>query len=359
VAALPIGQEKQMVMVDLRRMHPSVRSAKDLDVGNQFIIADDYHFIYEHWPADTGSAPSAAPATSSATSIEDSASAASASASAKASSAHSVSAASTKTPSSGVFNPKMKSSKKKASKKKASTSGTKLEEEKRFRRTAEVHVVRNGTLVEAGVASAIEHLFTTSRGQFRKSAVETLFKDLRISPACVQNMIAYFVVAKRGGRSPTIVFNPNTANERRVPITYPVLVDAQLLMTPMSGQAPTGRSDFEILNKARICERCNVASSTLKRCKRCRAVRYCSLECQREHWEKIHHKECKECVPAQLSASAIHSTTTTNTTTIQLPPPSTAITAIQPPPSTTTTATTTLQPPPPPPPPQSEGPATS
>ena len=33
--------------------------------------------------------------------------------------------------------------------------------------------------------------------------------------------------------------------------------------------------------------------STLKKCTGCRFVTYCSQECQREHWEKVHKNHCK------------------------------------------------------------------
>jgi len=33
--------------------------------------------------------------------------------------------------------------------------------------------------------------------------------------------------------------------------------------------------------------------STIKHCSRCKFICYCSKECQKEHWEKVHKKQCK------------------------------------------------------------------
>ncbi|CAM6051440.1 unnamed protein product [Sphagnum compactum] len=40
-----------------------------------------------------------------------------------------------------------------------------------------------------------------------------------------------------------------------------------------------------------LCSICK--NPTSRRCSRCKAVRYCSLECQRQHWREGHKKECK------------------------------------------------------------------
>ncbi|KAL4440529.1 hypothetical protein ABPG75_003530 [Micractinium tetrahymenae] len=40
------------------------------------------------------------------------------------------------------------------------------------------------------------------------------------------------------------------------------------------------------------CAACGRFSPTLKRCSRCRAVKYCSVSCQREAWRQGHRREC-------------------------------------------------------------------
>jgi len=38
--------------------------------------------------------------------------------------------------------------------------------------------------------------------------------------------------------------------------------------------------------------------TTLKKCKQCKVVQYCSESCQKEHWKRVHKKHCKEIASA-------------------------------------------------------------
>ena len=49
-----------------------------------------------------------------------------------------------------------------------------------------------------------------------------------------------------------------------------------------------------------FCYNCNIYrwdqpadQNTIKQCSKCRFISYCSKECQKEHWEKVHKKQCK------------------------------------------------------------------
>ena len=34
--------------------------------------------------------------------------------------------------------------------------------------------------------------------------------------------------------------------------------------------------------------------TTLRKCKQCKMVQYCSESCQKEHWKLVHKKQCKK-----------------------------------------------------------------
>ena len=46
-----------------------------------------------------------------------------------------------------------------------------------------------------------------------------------------------------------------------------------------------------LVEKPRQCAYCNNMEGRLKRCERCRRVKYCSVICQRAHWP-LHHVYC-------------------------------------------------------------------
>jgi hypothetical protein len=51
------------------------------------------------------------------------------------------------------------------------------------------------------------------------------------------------------------------------------------------------------LSEGEMCANCYVLEKTLDerllKCGQCRLIKYCSRECQREHWKKAHKKQCK------------------------------------------------------------------
>jgi hypothetical protein len=51
------------------------------------------------------------------------------------------------------------------------------------------------------------------------------------------------------------------------------------------------------LTQGEMCANCYVLEKTLNerllKCGQCRLIKYCSRECQREHWKKAHKKQCK------------------------------------------------------------------
>jgi hypothetical protein len=52
------------------------------------------------------------------------------------------------------------------------------------------------------------------------------------------------------------------------------------------------------LTEGEMCANCYVLEKTLDekllKCGQCRVIKYCSRECQREHWKKAHKKQCKK-----------------------------------------------------------------
>ena len=50
------------------------------------------------------------------------------------------------------------------------------------------------------------------------------------------------------------------------------------------------------------CAQCGKVTAYSQKCGRCRAVRYCNAECQREHW-KAHKQACKASVARAASAA--------------------------------------------------------
>jgi hypothetical protein len=56
------------------------------------------------------------------------------------------------------------------------------------------------------------------------------------------------------------------------------------------------------LTQGEMCANCYVLENTLDerllKCGQCRLIKYCSRECQREHWKKAHKKQCKKLAPA-------------------------------------------------------------
>merc|ERR1711971_947140 len=48
-----------------------------------------------------------------------------------------------------------------------------------------------------------------------------------------------------------------------------------------------------------------ITKNMLMNCQKCKAVYYCSKECQKEHWIKVHKKHC-----SKLAAAVVHSETT-------------------------------------------------
>jgi hypothetical protein len=57
------------------------------------------------------------------------------------------------------------------------------------------------------------------------------------------------------------------------------------------------------LTQGEMCANCYVLEKTLDerllKCGQCRLIKYCSRECQREHWKKAHKKQYKRLAPAQ------------------------------------------------------------
>jgi hypothetical protein len=55
------------------------------------------------------------------------------------------------------------------------------------------------------------------------------------------------------------------------------------------------------LTQGEMCANCYVLEKTLDekllKCGQCRLIKYCSRECQREHWKKAHKKQCKKIAP--------------------------------------------------------------
>ena len=41
--------------------------------------------------------------------------------------------------------------------------------------------------------------------------------------------------------------------------------------------------------------------SILQKCKQCKVVQYCGIDCQAEHWKDCHKKHCKELVSAKMA----------------------------------------------------------
>jgi hypothetical protein len=55
------------------------------------------------------------------------------------------------------------------------------------------------------------------------------------------------------------------------------------------------------LTQGEMCANCYVLEKTLDekllKCGQCRLIKYCSRECQREHWKEAHKKQCKKVAP--------------------------------------------------------------
>ena len=69
--------------------------------------------------------------------------------------------------------------------------------------------------------------------------------------------------------------------------------------------ANPGKAQLGLMNK---CVNCLVFNwgqpedpTTLRKCKQCKVVQYCSESCQKEHWNLVHKKQCKKIASAIAS----------------------------------------------------------
>ena len=46
--------------------------------------------------------------------------------------------------------------------------------------------------------------------------------------------------------------------------------------------------------------------SKIKRCSNCKVMSYCSPECQKEHWKKVHKDHCKYLSGKRVQSSTVH-----------------------------------------------------
>ena len=53
-----------------------------------------------------------------------------------------------------------------------------------------------------------------------------------------------------------------------------------------------------------VCAACGVETGKLLTCARCRSVWYCSADCQRAHWKKVHKRECGKATASAKPPSA-------------------------------------------------------
>lgn len=69
---------------------------------------------------------------------------------------------------------------------------------------------------------------------------------------------------------------------------------AAKMLKEMSGMGNVtyGDVDKEIKTSSESCSVCMKKTETMKRCSRCKNVRYCSVECQKEDWIKQHKEVC-------------------------------------------------------------------
>ena len=64
-------------------------------------------------------------------------------------------------------------------------------------------------------------------------------------------------------------------------------------------------------NSGDICSNCKVfqwsqpESATLKQCSKCKVLKYCSEDCQVEHWKLVHSKHCKKLAAAKKDESEV------------------------------------------------------
>jgi threonine dehydratase len=85
-----------------------------------------------------------------------------------------------------------------------------------------------------------------------------------------------------------IAESPSVADEALVAARDVAAVEVPLGGgSAVAGAAPSAKK----AKKLRCCAQCNVTATKMKKCGNCMTTRYCSIECQRTHWE-IHKLYC-------------------------------------------------------------------
>ena len=75
----------------------------------------------------------------------------------------------------------------------------------------------------------------------------------------------------------------------------PRRVEVEECVAKASGKTDRGKDKRYIPERVICCNVCNLASTKMKWCKKCKIVRYCSKKCQKIDWKRNNHKRlCKK-----------------------------------------------------------------
>ena len=78
----------------------------------------------------------------------------------------------------------------------------------------------------------------------------------------------------------------------RIQSNHCTLVDTPVkVIAKSSGKTDRSKEKRYIPERVICCNICNLASTKMKWCKKCKIVRYCSKKCQKIDWNRNNHKQ--------------------------------------------------------------------
>jgi len=90
------------------------------------------------------------------------------------------------------------------------------------------------------------------------------------------------------------VYNARTDIEDNRGVTPKSIILGDFSLERLFNKALKKLDRTKLQAKTSVCRTCGITSTALSDCAGCKAVAYCSRECQAKDWKQRHKKECKE-----------------------------------------------------------------